>query len=74
MAGRIFFTSQTSWQAVLDEPYLLAAARYVELNPLRAGLNVAPGDCRWSSARAHLKKLGPVLRRQNPGPKKVRKR
>jgi putative transposase len=114
---------------VLDEPYLLAAARYVELNPVRAGLAIAPGDYRWSSARAHLtgtddalvqvsplleiagnwrrlllsavseeqlkefrehertgrvlgdedfqkrleKKLGRVLRRQKPGPKKVSK-
>ncbi|MDI9446609.1 MAG: transposase [Planctomycetota bacterium] len=40
---------------VMDEPYLLAAARYIELNPVRAGLVVAPSDYRWSSARAHLK-------------------
>ena len=39
---------------VLDEPYLLAAARYVELNPLRAGLVVDAADWPWSSARAHL--------------------
>jgi putative transposase len=40
---------------VLDESHLLAAARYVELNPVRARLVVAPRDYRWSSARAHLK-------------------
>jgi putative transposase len=40
---------------VMDEPYLLAAARYVELNPVRAGLTDAPSEYRWSSARAHLK-------------------
>lgn len=39
---------------VLDEPYLLAAARYVELNPVRARLVARPGDWPWSSARAHL--------------------
>ena len=39
---------------VMDEPYLLAAARYVELNPVRAKSVVAPSDYRWSSA-AHLK-------------------
>ncbi len=39
---------------VMDEPYLLATARYVELNPIRAGLAIAPRDYRWSSARAHL--------------------
>ena len=39
---------------VLDEPHLLAAARYVKLNPVRAGLVVAPREYRWSSAAAHL--------------------
>ena len=39
---------------VMDEPYLLAAVRYVELNPVRAGLVSAAGDWPWSSARAHL--------------------
>jgi putative transposase len=39
---------------VMDEPYLLAAARYVELNPVRAGLVADPADWLWSSARAHL--------------------
>ena len=39
---------------VMDEPYLLAAARYVELNPLRAGLVADAADWPWSSARAHL--------------------
>jgi putative transposase len=40
---------------VLDEPYLLTAARYIELNPVRAKLIDAPGRYRWSSARAHLR-------------------
>ena len=39
---------------VMDEPYLLATARYVELNPVRAGLVSAPSEYPWSSARAHL--------------------
>jgi len=39
---------------VMDEPYLLAAARYVELNPVRAGLVACAEDWPWSSARAHL--------------------
>ena len=38
----------------LDEGHLLAAARYVELNPVRAGLARRARDWRWSSARAHL--------------------
>ena len=40
---------------VLDEPYLLTAARYVELNPVRAGLVNAPSRYRWSSAAAHVR-------------------
>ena len=38
----------------LDEPYLLAAARYVELNPVRAKLVARAEDWRWSSGRGHL--------------------
>jgi putative transposase len=40
---------------VLDEQHLWAAARYIELNPVRAGLCAAAGDWPWSSARAHLR-------------------
>jgi putative transposase len=39
---------------VMDEPYLLAAARYVELNPVRANLVADAAEWPWSSARAHL--------------------
>jgi len=39
---------------VMDEPYVVAAARYVELNPVRAGLVPDANDWRFSSARAHL--------------------
>jgi len=39
---------------VMDDRYTLAAARYVELNPVRAGLVARAGDYPWSSARAHL--------------------
>ena len=39
---------------VMDEDYFLRAMRYVELNPVRAGLAASPADWPWSSARAHL--------------------
>ena len=52
----------------MDERHLLAAARYVELNPVRAGITKRPEDYAWSSARAHLAgrddrlvKAGPLL-------------
>jgi putative transposase len=38
----------------MDETWLIACARYVELNPVRAGLVRRPEEWRWSSARAHL--------------------
>ena len=38
----------------MDERYLLAAARYVEMNPVAAGMVALPGDYPWSSAAAHL--------------------
>lgn len=40
--------------AVLDENHLMAAARYVALDPVRARLATRAHDWRWSSVRAHL--------------------
>ena len=42
------------YSVVMTEPHALAAMRYVELNPVRAGLVGAPEDWPWSSARANL--------------------
>jgi putative transposase len=39
---------------VLDESHLAAAARYVEMNPVRAGLVTVPWEYPWSSARFHM--------------------
>jgi putative transposase len=39
---------------VMDEPHLIAAARYVERNPVRAGLVRRAEDWPWSSAAAHV--------------------
>ncbi len=38
----------------MDERHLLAAARYIEMNPVKAGIARRPEDYPWSSARAHL--------------------
>ncbi|HYQ24557.1 REP-associated tyrosine transposase [Stenotrophomonas sp.] len=39
---------------VIDtDRYLLACQRYIELNPVRAGMVTHPGDYRWSSYRAN---------------------
>ena len=40
---------------VLDEEHLIAAARYVSQNPVRARLVKRAKDWAWSSVRAHLK-------------------
>jgi putative transposase len=41
------------FSSVLDESYFWAALRYVERNPVRAGLVNKAQDYRWSSAAAH---------------------
>ena len=45
----------------MDETWLLRAARYVELNPVRAKLCKVPWRWRWSSAAAHVKGKDDVL-------------
>ena len=44
--------------AVMDEEHLMAAARYVALNPVRARLVARAEDWRWSSVKAHLEGQG----------------
>ncbi len=51
---------------VMDEAHLLAAVRYAELNPVRAGLVGRAGDWPWSSASAHLAGLDDDLVRVAP--------
>jgi putative transposase len=61
------------WQArfgsvAMDEDHLIAAIRYVSLNPVRARLVERPQDWPWSSVTAHLRgrddgvvRVAPVL-------------
>ncbi len=44
------------FSCVLDERHLFAAIRYIENNPVRAGIVRMPHECRWSSAKAHVYK------------------
>jgi len=52
--------SGTLWQGrfksvvVQKDGYLNELGRYIELNPVRAGLAVEPWDYRWSSAKAYV--------------------
>lgn len=45
----------------MDENYLFQAARYIELNPVRAGLVGRPEDYPWSSAASHIFKKSDIL-------------
>lgn len=52
----------------MDETYLLAAVKYIEMNPVRANLAPGPYSWQWSSAMAHaagqddmLVKVAPLL-------------
>jgi putative transposase len=57
--NRTYRRSGGLWQGrykashVQSERYLLACMRYVELNPVRADMVLAPGEYRWSSYRAN---------------------
>jgi putative transposase len=51
---------------VMDGPYLLNCARYVERNPVRAGLCGRPAEYPWSSAKAHLDGKDDILVRVKP--------
>ena len=42
------------FSAVMDETHTLCALRYVEMNPVRAGLCDRPEEWRWSSVHANL--------------------
>ena len=49
----------------LDQNHLYAAIRYVELNPVRAGIVSNAQDYPWSSARAHILKEKDTLLSDN---------
>lgn len=52
--------------AAMDENHLIAAARYVALNPVAAGLVKCAADWPWSSVRAHLAREDDELVRVAP--------
>jgi putative transposase len=50
----------------MDEIYLLAAAKYIEMNPVRANLAPDPYAWKWSSARAHADGADDILAKVSP--------
>lgn len=57
--NRTYRRSGTLWEGrfrsclAQDDAYLLACQRYIELNPVRAGMVPHPAEYRWSSYRAN---------------------
>ena len=55
----VYKRSGTLWEGrfksslVDSDHYLLTCSRYIEMNPVRAGLVAAPSDYKWSSYGAH---------------------
>ena len=45
----------------MDEGHFYAAARYIECNPVRAGLVKKAEDYPWSSAKSHILKENDIL-------------
>jgi putative transposase len=70
--NRTYGCTGTSWDSrykssvVQAETYLLLCQRYIELNPVRAGMVSGPGAYRWSSYRANA--LGEVSELVSPHP------
>ena len=50
------------YSCALDESHLIAAARYVEQNPVRANMVKKPWEWKWSSARIHTNKGSSLIK------------
>ena len=65
--NKTYRRSGTLWErrfhasVVETEAYLLTLHRYIELNPVRAGMVKAPEEYKWSSAKEHLAPVGSSL-------------
>ena len=59
LSGHLFQGRFASYP--MDDAHLMVAARYVENNPVRAGLCRRAEDWPWSSARAHVLGVGDGL-------------
>ena len=49
-----------------SDAYFLACCRYIELNPVRAGLTAHPREYPWSSWRAHAQGIADPLAADHP--------
>jgi putative transposase len=63
-ANKSFGRSGHLWQGryyscAMDDAHCVAALRYVEQNPVRAGLATMPWQYPWSSAKVHIEGMDP---------------
>ena len=60
---------------VEDDHYVMTCYRYIELNPVRAGMVAEPADYRWSSYRANgLGQHDPLVDPHERSPTSFRRR
>ena len=70
--NRAYRRSGTLWEGrfrsclMQEEAYVLACYRYIEMNPIRAGMVEHPAEYRWSSYRANAQGESSVLRCPHP--------
>lgn len=70
--NRSYRRSGTLWEGrfrsclTQEETYLLSCQRYIELNPVRAGMVQHPADYRWSSYRANAQGEADALLSPHP--------
>lgn len=70
--NQVYRRSGTLWEgryrsSLIDsERHLLTCYRYIELNPVRAGMVASPADYRWSSHAAHALGQADELLRDHP--------
>lgn len=70
--NRTYQRSGTLWEGrfrsclTQEDGYLLSCMRYIELNPVRAGMVAHPGEFRWSSYRANAQKEATPLISPHP--------
>ena len=70
--NRLEGRSGTLWESryksspIQTDEYLLACCRYVELNPVRAGMVADAGEYPWSSYNARVSDMGAVIPDHDP--------
>ena len=70
--NQTYAKSGTLWEGrhkgciISSDDYLLACMRYIELNPVRAGMATSPSDYRWSSYRSNASGGKPVIITPHP--------